>query len=252
VKYIHESNDMIFLWNNYYQQLKGYYTQSTSIQSVSGSWSVAFGAAFSYVSYLRGASTSPLMSTWHELLLLSMNQLNKDLQYFETKEFIDQLVSADSEDDKLIKQPLKLTSKVEVEESVVTTNDEPDNEGKNESEEVLPIMTKSEKKSNNSSIHKQAISKCLESLQVFCFILNQEEFKVIRYIKGSKDPLIETIFRFMKQSMINITSSLRRARSLIQEKNSSETWILDNYDRTIKMTKSVQSLLEGNSSNKTD
>jgi flagellar motility protein MotE (MotC chaperone) len=99
---------------------------------------------------------------------------------------------------------------------------------------------------------KQSLVKYLESLQFLCLIMNQEEFSLIRSLKGKSDPKIETIFQFMNSFFQELLSKLKKIRQIFQENPKLDSWILETCEKIMKSVKIVFSLLEGNTSNKTD
>jgi hypothetical protein len=99
---------------------------------------------------------------------------------------------------------------------------------------------------------KQSLVKYLESLQFLCLIMNQEEFSLIRSLKGKSDPKIETIFQFMNSFFQELLSKLKKIRQIFQENPKLDSWILETCEKIMKSVKIVFGLLEGNTSNKTD
>ena len=99
---------------------------------------------------------------------------------------------------------------------------------------------------------KQSFLQLLESLQFLCFTMNQEEFSLIRLIKGKINPNIEMTFTFMNAFFKRLLTNLKKLRQLFQENNKIDTWLVDWIDKDMKLVKTVFSTLEGNTSNKTD
>lgn len=230
--FITSSPDTMFLWNQVLFTLKAPEGENAHLQYPKWIfWNVHVGFAFAYVNYLRSSPSSTLVSFWHSFVTTSIDTVNRDLQAIQQSEVIDKL--------------LPLTEETELDEV---------KEGEVEAEDrkVADIKEALEKKEKEDRTRvKQYISKYFEGLQILCLIMNQEEFVLIRSIKGRQDPSIEPFFLMMKKFMVSVTNQLRGFRNLLQSKKAGD-WVFDSIDRTIKATKTMQSSLEGNSSNKTD
>lgn len=230
--FITSSPDTMFLWNQVLFTLKAPEGENAHLQYPKWIfWNVHVGFAFAYVNYLRSSPSSTLVSFWHSFVTTSIDTVNRDLQAIQQSEVIDKL--------------LPLTEETELDEV---------KEGEVEAEDrkVADIKEALEKKEKEDRTRvKQYISKYFEGLQILCLIMNQEEFVLIRSIKGRQDPSIEPFFLMMKKFMVSVTNQLRGFRNLLQSKKAGD-WVFDSIDRTIKATKTMQSSFEGNSSNKTD